>query len=249
MSILERIFGRGQPMTHDELVETLVKTKRGGTPPQPCVGRLFKEGVYVLQLHGPRPWMIEQWCMAVSKKAGVPVDWHQNGGIACVLVLPDDIKTAIPVVNEYLPAFKEAAERVKKSDGDDYSYPLQVLWRLDASVDGGPSPVGGDPKPRNIDLTGNLVPLREDGQPHLLSMTGSPCLYLPTFTDENALAAYKAMDAAPKIAKTVKITDGREFLDSLDHPIDQVRVVVNLRPHDDPEKRAAGMFRFAEVWR
>lgn len=71
---------------------------------------------------------------------------------------------------------------------------ILAAW-IDAQPEPRPPVPAGDCEPQLMSLTGNLVPMF-DGQPLLLGMGGED-LFLPTFTSEAALEAFREMRVGP----------------------------------------------------
>lgn len=105
-----------------------------------------------------------------------------------------------------------------------------------------------------VSLTGYLMPVDEEDQPTFLHMPGAGSdLFLPTFSSMESFRVYEKMPGSPAYAKLVQIEDGNQFLGSIPEQIfgpfgeTRIRIVVDLRPHDDPEKRERGNIRFQEI--
>jgi hypothetical protein len=140
-----------------ELARRLLEGTPGTTPP-PCTAEVFRGGVQVMVLAGPRSWLIERYVVEARTRAGVPIDWHFCGGRAVVLALPGDVEKAVESLEWWLPAFEEAAREAKKR-GDARAYEVQLLaW-------GGRRPPRPDQVPNGViafDADGGLY-ASEDG--------------------------------------------------------------------------------------
>lgn len=110
-----------------QAVELFLSTKQ--VRPAPCDKNLFKEGVEVLRLAGPRMWAIESYVTEASRRAGVPIDWHFCGGIAIVLAFEKDAGKAIEILGQLMPSLEEATRQAKeRGDG---GYDVRVFgWSL-----------------------------------------------------------------------------------------------------------------------
>lgn len=110
-----------------QAVELFLSTKK--VKPAPCQKNLFKDGVEVLRLAGPRTWMIESYVAESSRRARVPIDWHFCGGIAIVLALEEDAERATESLVQLMPSFQEAARHPKARENGGYE--LRVFgWGL-----------------------------------------------------------------------------------------------------------------------
>lgn len=99
--------------------------------------------------------------------------------------------------------------------------------------------------PEAIELTGKLIPwygmkAHRTGQPALLSMPGSPSLYLPCFSTEEKLRIFLAEAKVP--FESIKmIENGVEFLDGIRESPEPVEVIL------DPYFLPNGHVRFMQV--
>ncbi len=93
--------------------------------PTSCNRKIFEEGDMVCVLAGPRMWHIEAFVKAVSKRAGVGLDWHFSGGQAQILAMPSDVSKAVEMLKELMPALEAASKsKVAKASG---GFELQVM--------------------------------------------------------------------------------------------------------------------------
>lgn len=107
-----------------------------------------------------------------------------------------------------------------------------------------PCPIA-DQQPRELSLTGYAVAMHATGQPVLMHIRGAEEMFALVWETRELLEANCEVMRIP-YGKSMQITDGPEFVASIPRDI---RIAVNLRPHDDPEKRKRGNLRFTEVLR
>lgn len=109
-------------MKHEDKVKRLLDVK--SEQPGKCNQAVFDKGTEVLRLAGPRSWLIERYVVAARKQAGVDLDWFFAGGRAIVLTMPGDEDKAVAALNDWMPAFEEAAKLRASEDG---GYEVQIM--------------------------------------------------------------------------------------------------------------------------
>ncbi len=102
------------------------------------------------------------------------------------------------------------------------------------------------PKPREISLSGSLIPV-VGKEPLLVTLFAHepPATFLPVFTSVSKLRA-----ATPKLKLSydaVKVIDDpKAFLDAVPK---KVVIAIDPRPHSNAKKRKAGLYKWSEVIR
>ena len=114
---------------------------------------------------------------------------------------------------------------------------------MTASTEKAPAPTGKPPE--EVTLEGMLMPVVSDEQPVLLAMPGTTSVYIPCFSDKEALKSVLARAGVP-FEKIVTITDSREFLCSIPMMLPSGRAIhIALNPWFTPE----GKVRFTQLLR
>lgn len=99
---------------------------------------------------------------------------------------------------------------------------------------------------RALDITGYLSPFFNSGAPLLVSMPGTYDQFMLVFENEEKLKLGIGLHPSLKYEKIVQITDMTGFLAQIPR---YIRIAINIRPHDDPSKRARGFNQFTELFR
>jgi hypothetical protein len=97
-------------------------------------------------------------------------------------------------------------------------------------------------------ISGYLIPAHMNRQPVLIGMDGTDDLFIVVFSTEEKLRSF--MDEANvDFDRIQQITDGVEFIESIDEENGKVSRPFALRIAADPHKHENGRWRFQEIFR
>lgn len=106
-----------------------------------------------------------------------------------------------------------------------------------------PRLIGNQPD-HKVNVTGYLLPVYEDKRPLLLRMPCSEDFFLPIFSEEKTLEVFQQMRGAPAFDHIKMIENHEDFIESIPK---HIRIIINIRPHDNPEQKNKGHARFTEL--